>query len=324
MTKVKTLDASMDYQAILKEVGRLGVLRVDNTSQGKNGKSVTLHERTAKEWFKEKFDPKTAAAARKATEEALISLIEATTFHSEQLVQNIRDRTQHGVDITGRAMARDYQPVVGHQNPRPLEGGTVAARGKGNSVRILAAPAIKIRCDHAILRDTTALPYALAHTQLQDSYRSLSDWQSEAWKSMKNRKGIDASACVSQSTDVGLAAKSWTCVADRVLPPTGGGNAKLTESDLEKIIGVALQGKKGAVVLEPLPDQLVERHGKKVRTYTDEGLSAQLRAARQATKAAKTAGHNLVVSFACENKDVLNRLKSRWSEKDEATASVSS
>jgi hypothetical protein len=324
MTKVKTLDTSMHYQAILKEIGRLGVLRVDNTSQGKNGKSVTLHERTAKEWFKEKFNPKTAAAARKATEEALISLIEATTFHSEQLVQNIRDRTQHGVDITGRAMARDYQPVERSQNPRPLEGGTVAARGKGNGVQILAAPAIKVRCDHAILRDATALPYAANHAQLLDSYRALSAWQSRAWESMKNGKRIDASEWVSQSTDVQHAAKSWTCIADMVLPPTGGGKAKLAESDVEKIIGFALQGKEGAVVLEPLPDQIVEKNGKTERTYTDEGLSAQLRAARQATIDAKAAQRNLVVSFACENEEVLNRLKSRWNEKDKATASVRS
>lgn len=324
MTKVKTLDTSMRYRAILREIGRLGVLRVDNTSQGKNAKSVTLHERTAKEWLTEKFVPGKAAAARQAAETALISLIEATASRPEQLVQNMRDRTQHGVDITGRALARDSQRVDAGQNPLPLKGGTMVARSKGNSVQILAAPAIKIRCDHAILRDGTALPYALGHEQLRGSYSTLSTWQSEAWKSMKKGNGINASDWVSQSNDVQHAAKSWTCIADMVLPPTGVGKAKLAESDVEKIIGFALQGKEGAVVLEPLPDQIVEKNGKTERTYTDEGLSAQLRAARQATIDARAAQRNLVVSFACENEEVLNRLKSRWNKKDKATASVRS
>lgn len=313
MTKVRTLDTSMGYRTMLKDIARLGVLRVDNTYQRNGIIYVTLHERTAKEWLTKKFVPGKAAAARKATEAALISLIEAKASHSEQLVQNIRDRTQYGVDITGRAMARDYQPVVGHQNPRPLEGGTVAARGKGNSVQILGAPAITIRCDHAILRDTTALPYAVAHARLQDSYRSLRDWQSEAWKSMRGGEGIDASAYVSQSTAISHAAKNWTCIADMVLRPTRSGEDTLKKDAVENIIRHALQGKEGAVVLEPIPDKIIEKNGKTERTYTDEGLRAQLRAALQATLDAKTANRNLVISFACENEDVLNRLKSRWS-----------
>jgi uncharacterized protein YbjQ (UPF0145 family) len=310
MGKAITLDSRQDYQSILKNIRQLGVLRVDSCYQ-KNGITfVTLHERTAKEWLAEKLNSAKATASRKAAEEALISLVEAKALRPEQLVQNIRDRTKHDADITGRALCRDYARVAGSQNPQPLKGGTIAARGKGNSVQILAAPAIKVRCDHAILRDTTAISDISGRIGLNKSYHSLGDWQLEARKPMRNGNGIDTQSCVSQSIEVGLAANSWTCIADVVLPRTGPGSISLLEGDVEAMIRAALDGAKGSVVIEPIPDQLIEKNGQEIRTYSDKGLRAQLRAAREATKSAKSNGNNLVVSFASENQEVLTRLKS--------------
>ena len=313
MGKAITLDSRQNYQSILNNIRRLGVLRVDSYFQ-KNGITfVTLHERTAKEWLAEKLNPAKAAASRKAAAAALISLVEAKALRPEQLVQNIRDRTKHDADITGRALCRDYARVVASRNPQPLKGGTVAARGKGNSVQILAAPAIKVRCDHAILRDSKAISDISERIGLKQLHHSLGDWQLEARKSMRDGKGIDTQSCVSQSIEVGLAAKSWTCIADVVLPRTGPGSISLLEGDVEAMIRAALDGAKGSVVIEPIPDQLIEKNGQEIRTYSDKGLRAQLRAAREATKSAKLNGSNLVVSFACENEEVLKRLKSTWS-----------
>jgi hypothetical protein len=239
----------------------------------------------------------------------LISLVEAKALRPEQLVQNIRDRTKHDADITGRALCRDYARIAGSQNPQPLKGGTVAARGTGNSVQIIAASAIKVRCDHAILRDSTALSDISGRIGLNKSYHSLGDWQLEARKPMRNGNGIDTQSCVSQSIEVGLAANSWTCIADVVLPRTGPGSISLPEGDVEAMIRAALDGAKGSVVIEPIPDQFIEKNGKSVRTYSEEGLRAQLLAAREAVKSAKNAKVSLVVSFACEDKEVLNKLK---------------
>jgi hypothetical protein len=270
---------------------------------------VTLHERTAKQWLAEKLNSAKATASRKAAEEALISLVEAKALRPEQLVQNIRDRTKHDADITGRALCRDYARIAGSQNPQPLKGGTVAARGTGNSVQIIAASAIKVRCDNAILRDSTALSDISVRTDLLKAYESLRDWQEPVTNSIRGGQGVNPAACVSQRIEVGLAAKSWTCIADPVLPPTGSGEIKLAESNLEQMIRAALDGAKGSVVIEPIPDKLVEKNGKSVRTYSEEGLRAQLLAAREAVKSAKNAKVSLVVSFACEDKEVLNKLK---------------
>ena len=309
MGKAITLDSRQDYQSILKNIRQLGVLRVDSCYK-KNGITfVTLHERTAKEWLAEKLNSAKATASRKAAEEALISLVEAKALRPEQLVQNIRDRTKHDADITGRALCRDYARVAGSQNPQPLKGGTIAARGKGNSVQILAAPAIKVRCDHAILRDSTALSDISVRTDLLEAYDSLRRWQEPVTNSIRGGKSVNPAVCVSQRIEVGLAAKSWTCIADPVLPPTGSGEIKLAKSNLEQMIRAALDGAKGSVVIEPIPDKLVEKNGKSVRTYSEEGLRAQLLAAREAVKSAKNAKVSLVVSFACEDKEVLNKLK---------------
>lgn len=315
MGKPINLNSQLSYQAIIKNIGQRGVLRVDSTYERNGIKHVILHERTAKEWLMEKLNPAKARASREKVEAALISLVEATARRPEQLVQNIRDRTQHGVDITGRAIKRDHQRVEAHQNPLPLKGGTVAARGTGNSVQIIAASAIKVRCDHAILRDSTALSDISVRTDLLEAYESLRRWQEPVTNSIRGGKSVNPAACVSQRIEVGLAAKSWTCIADPVLPPTGSGEIKLAESNLEQMIRAALDGAKGSVVIEPIPDKLVEKNGKSVRTYSEEGLRAQLLAAGEAVKSAKNAKVSLVVSFACEDKEVLNKLKNLKTKK---------
>lgn len=125
----------------------------------------------------------------------------------------------------------------------------------------------------------------------------------------------DGGAQADPIVNIGLSAKSWTCIADIIPSSTPGETARLAERTMEKMIQFALKDAKGAVVIEPIPDQLIEQNGQEIRTYSDEGHRAQLRATPGATRRAKSSGHHLVVSFASENQDVLARLESIGSKR---------
>ena len=300
MTKTIELNSRMDYRSVLRDVGRLGVLRVDE-QYTKNGVSyVRLHERTWGEWLSETFlaKPKDLAVTRQAVADALAPIIQKQARPPEQLVQNIRDRVAHGVDITGRGLARDYAPVTAGKNPKPLQGGSVAARGTGHGVRVLGAPAAGIRCDHAILRGSTASTELQARNQLH----LIHELNKPAYSS--------APDCVGQTVAVpGTPAGTWSCIEDVRIPAGGAGEAIRAPGQLQAALATALEGKRGAVVVELLPDTCTEKGGVKRWHCSDEGMKAQWQVAEKAIQAAKITQGALVISFASDNLDDLKRMK---------------
>ncbi|MEO0317166.1 MAG: hypothetical protein RL404_843 [Pseudomonadota bacterium] len=301
MTRNITLDSSMNYRNVLRDVGRMGVLRVDH-QYTKNGIThVVLHERTWGEWLKETFltRKEDLANTRQAVAAALEPIIRKQgSAPPEQLVQNIRDRVAHGINITGRALARDYAPVNAGKNPKPLQGGTVAARGTGHGIRVLGAPPASIRCDHAILRDSTAAA-ALRGSKYIDLVNQL------------NRPDTaDERDEVGEMVSVpSAAADSWNSIKDVRIPTAGATKAQRTTSQLQAALATALKGKHGAVVVELLPDTYTETKGIGHWSCSDEGMIAQWQVARDAIQAAKITKDNLVISFASADVDELKRMK---------------
>ena len=300
MTKTIELNSRMDYQSVLRNVGRLGVLRVDNQYERNGITYVSLHERTWGEWLSETFlaKPKDLASTRQAVANALAPIIQKQARPPEQLVQNIRDRVAHGVDITGRGLARDFAPVTAGKNPKPLQGGTVVARGTGHGVRVLGAPPAAIRCDHAILRGSTAAVALQAKNQLhlvrelnKIAHPSAPDW-------------------VGQTVAIpGAPAGTWSCIDDVKIPASGAGKAVRSPEQLQADLATVLDGKRGAVVVELLPDTCTEKGGVKSWHCSDAGMKAQWQIAEKAVEAAKIAQGALVISFASENVDELKRMK---------------
>ncbi len=302
MNKTIQLDSRMNYQAMMLDIGRLGVLRIDEQYE-KNGVTyVKLHERTFGEWLKESLftKPKDLAKSRQDVADALASIISKTADPPEQLIQNICDRVAHKVDITGRALKRDHQPMEAGNNPRSLQGGTVAARGTGYGVRILGAPPASIKCDHAILREKTALK------ELRARHKD----QIHLMHSLTPMPIPYGTTTVGSSVQVkGAVAGTWSCIPDVAIPPTGSGHVQVSAENLQAALGKALLDKSGAVVVELLPDTCTEKAGAKQWDYSDDGIKAQWQVAESAIKAAKTTQKPLVISFACDDISQLERMK---------------
>lgn len=301
MTRNITLDSRTNYQNALRELGRMGVLRVDH-QYTKNGIThVMLHERTWGEWLQETFLTKKAdlANTRQAVAAALEPIIRAQgAAPPEQLVQNIRDRVAHGVDITGHALARDFAPVSAGKNAKPLQGGTVAARGTGHGVRVLGAPPASIRCHHAILRNGTASAALQANKQIHRVHE------------LNQPAKPDAPDWVGKTVSVpSAAAGTWNSIEDVRIPTGGATEARRTTAQLQAALATALEGKRGAVVVELLPDTCTETNGVKQWSCSDEGMIAQWQVAGKAVQAAKIAKGNLVVSFASADIDELKHMK---------------
>ncbi len=307
MSKIIHLDSGTNYQTMMRDIGRLGVLRLDQHYE-KNGITyVKLHERTLGEWLKERLfaKPKDLAKSRQDVANALASIIKSRTSPHEQLIQNIRDRVAHNVDITGRALKRDHQPLTAGKNPLPLQGGMVAARGAGFGVRVLGAPPASIKCDHVILRDSSALNALRAHHKDQIHLMN----------SLTAKSSTNESAMPNSSVHVkGAPAGTWSCIPDVAIPPTGKGHAQLSTEDLQASLAQALKGKQGAVVVELLPDSCTEKAGVKEWHYSDAGIKAQWQVAQRAVEAAKTRTEPLVISFVCDDVSQLERMKALISQ----------
>ena len=223
----------------------------------------------------------------------------------EQLIQNIRDRVAHNIDITGRALKRDHQPIEAGKNPRPLQGGTVAARGTGHGVRVIGKPPASIKCDHAILRDSTALNTLRAHHKDQIHLMNV----------LRAKSSPGTATAASSSVQVkGASAASWSCIPDLAIPPTGAGHAQVGTEDLQAALAKKLLDKSGAVVVELLPDSCDEVASVKQWNYSDAGIVAQWQVAQQAIKAAKIMQKPLVISFACDDLSKLERMTKLISE----------
>ncbi len=306
-----TIDTRMRYQDVATKLGKLAELRVDNQYE-KNGITyVVLRERTLVEWLSDAFSRDRSAAKKsgEAVLNALEPLIKKSDY-SDQLFQNIRDRIDQGYGISGRNLRRDLQPVREGGRPMPLRGGTVAALSKGNSVQILEADPAKIKCSHAVLQLSTASTEASRHSQLQTVHKSLGRFA--AANPNPPHQSRDQPVQIGITTtpfEVNVAATSWSCITDLQLPEFGKNQAEISEKILENLVVGAVGDQSGAVVIEIIPDHLEEHHGEKSRSYTDKGLQAQIRAATHLVAKAKNEKKDLVITFACKDVSVLNRMR---------------
>ncbi len=305
MARTIEINSRMDYQKVMRDIGKLGVLRVDSQYM-KNGETyVTLHERTWGEWFREAFvaKPKDLAQTRQSVVDALAPLIERKARPPEQLLQNIRDRAAHGVDITGRALQRDFQPVTRGSSPLPLQGGTIVARASG--VHVKQADPAKIKCDLAVLQTSTALAEAARHPALASVAEQLRESASAHQSLPLEAMGKPIPVKTTQH-QVGLAAPAWTCFTDLQIPAVGTNRATLSSAILGDLLEQAVRGASGAVVIEVIPDQAVEQHDILTRSYSDAGLVAQMQAAWELVNDAKG---KLGITFACKDRAVLERMQ---------------
>ncbi len=303
--KTINLNISAGDSSAIQQLGKLGVLRVETWLDAGSRMEISLHERTWGEWLGEVFDPGKAAQAREAAAEALERAVNVAGAH-RQLAQNIRDRVSQKADITGAELARELVSIASGHSPVPVRGGAIAADDKGKRVDFISAPPEKIRCDHAVLSAATALAELSARKDKHHEWLNLHARLDEQQALEVDDPDSHGRSGVTDSFPVGLAAEDWTCLRDVELPPVGGGEAQLRPVDVKALVLKALQGKSGSVVIEPFPDILTERHGTQSRGHSDEGLQAQLEAARDAVKAASG---DLVISFACKDGAVLQKLQ---------------
>lgn len=303
--KTINLNISAGDSSAIQQLGKLGVLRVENWLDVGSRMEISLHERTWGEWLGEVFDPGKAAQAREAAAEALERAVNVAGAH-RQLAQNIRDRVNQKADITGAELARELVSIASGHSPVPVRGGAIAADDKGKRIDFISAPPEKIRCDLAVLSAATALAELSARKDKHHEWLNLHARLGDQQALEVDDPDSQGRSGVADSFPVGLAAEDWTCLRDVELPPVGGGEAQLRPVDVKALVLKALQGKSGSVVIEPFPDMLTERHGTQSRSHSDEGLQAQLETARDAVNAA--AG-NLVISFACKDGAVLQKLQ---------------
>jgi hypothetical protein len=307
MVKSVTFSHKDSYTSVLKDLSRMGTLRVASIQMNSKGQPITtLRERTWKEWLTEKLPGHQSQTqqSRKQVLDALSPLIQKHAPYASQLIANINDRTQHGVDLTGRALKRDYAPIERGAKPRPLQGGTVAAANKGHSVHVTAAPAARIKCDHAVLRASTA------QRELQGEDSDLSPIIREHVKETQalaigEREKVPPIK-VLHDLPVSMAAPLWTCIPDLQLPEVGSNQAKISESHMKSLMREVMLGKTGAVVIEPIPDECKELNGVRTYTYSDLGLRTQMNAARELVNESK---EDFVITFASADTVLLERMQ---------------
>ena len=312
MTDKVTVRSDATYWSILRKIGELGELRVDSIKKTKNGISeITFRERTFGEWLKEKFSSD-KSASRKAREEVFQALVPlmSDSRSSDQLFQNIRDRLNHDIGVSGRALRRDYMPVDAGRRAKPLKGGTTTAISKGHSVQILEGDPAKIKCSHAVLQTSTAIAEASQHTKLQKVREKLQLFaETDPGLSNSSRTQPVSIGVISTPIKVDVAATSWSCIRDLQLPELQTNQATISQETLMDLVIQTVGDQSGAVVIEVIPDHLEEKSQKKIFSYTDDGLRAQIKAAAKQVDEAKKNKKDLVITFACKDVSVLNRMK---------------
>ncbi len=314
MVKTVEVHSRMEYEAIVRNLERLDELRVKSISTEFDGSTkVIFRERTLGEFFKENlpWNKTLAIESRQAVLVAFKPLMK-NELHSEQLLQNIKDRVDHNVGLTSYALKCDYQPVLRRVRPSPLQGGTVAAISKGNSIQLVGADPAKIKCGHAVLRTSSAIAEALQHPELTETLKRLYssgtvEYQYHDEKS-KPRSQLAPAKLTYETFKAGDADKSWCCVADLKLPDIGFNKVTIPADDLKDLIRRAVGEKSGSVVIEVMHDHLEEHHLVSTYSYTDAGLAAQIKAASDMVAKAKEKNKDLVITFACKDKSVLERM----------------
>lgn len=311
MVNTIQVNSSMSYSAVLRSLGRCGELRVENVYQNNGTHYVQFRERTLGDWFKEKFskDGVEEKMAREKVVKALEPLIQKSLY-PDQLLQNIRDRFEHGKGISGRGLKRDYQPVEAGKRPMPLQGGTITAISQGHSVQIIQANPAKIKCGHAVLLTSTAIKELQHREDMAQLRNQLMNRVSE--NKSQNFTRPEEMISLSCSNDIPVsrcAATTWTCVTDIELPGLGTNKAQLKPDYLSRALENSIRGKCGAVVVELMPDLCSKINEERYYTYTMQGLEAQIRTARKLVNQAKNDETPLVITFACEDDSVLDWMK---------------
>lgn len=311
MVKTVTVDSRMNYETVVRNLERLGELRVDSVSYGANDLvRVVFRERNFGEFLKESL-PWNRSIEKKSREAVLAALAPLinNARHSEQLLQNIQDRFDHNVGLTGYALKCDYQPVQRGARPSPLQGGVVASIRKGNSVQLVEADPAKIKCDHAILLTSTAIAELRqypVHSSTKEKLSSIVE-QNRAQALGHRTKPVP---CIGiTNVPVKLAASTWACITDLELPAVGTNQAMLDPEDLSKLLENSVKGKQGAVVIEIIPDHCIEKNGKRTYFYSDDGLRSQIAIARKLVDRAKRSKQDLNITFACKDPAVLRRMR---------------
>lgn len=314
MVKEVTVTSQMKYQMIVRDLERLGEIRVKSACLQINGEiKVVFRERTLGEFFKENlpWNKSLAIHSRKGVVAALAPLLKNERY-AEQLLQNIQDRVNHNIGVTGYSLKCDYQPIHRSARPNPLQGGTVAAIGKGNTIQIVEADPAKIKCNHAVLRTSTAIAEASRHPHLKETLKELNssgkveyDYPTVISKPRSQPVPVKV---IDKNLQVGVAATSWRCVADLKLSDFHSNAATISENDLRNLIRQAVGEQSGSVVIEVMPDYLEEHHQISTYTYTEHGLRAHVKAAKEIITEAKKKNKDLVITFACKDKSVLERM----------------
>ncbi len=311
MVKTVEVRSNMKYAAVVKNLERLGELRVKSTSTEDNGSTkVIFRERTLGEFFKENlpWNKTLAIESRQAVLNAFKPLMK-NELHSEQLLQNIKDRVDHNVGLTGYALKCDYQPVLTRARPSPLQGGTVAAIRKDNGVHLLEADPARIKCDHAVLLTSTAIAELRKYPAHSYTKEKLSDFVDNNRVQVPGKRTNPISPWAITDVPINLSATTWACVTDLELPTAATNRAKLNPQNLSKLLEESVKGKQGAVVIEIIPDECIEKSEKRTYSYTDDGLRSQIAIARKLVNNAKTSNQNLNITFACKDRAVLDRMK---------------
>ncbi len=311
MVKTVTVNSKMKYEDVVRNLERLGELRVERTSAAVDGSTkVTFRERTLGEFFKESLPWNKALAiqSRRAVLSAFEPLINKE-LHSEQLFQNIKDRVEHNIGVTGYVLKCDYHPVLRGARPSPLQGGVVASIRKGNGVHLIEADPARIKCDHAVLLTSTAIAELRKHPDHSYTKEKLSYFVDENRVQVLGYRTNPISPRAITDVPVNLSATTWACVTDLELPTVGTKEARLDPQNLSILLEESVKGKQGAVVIEIIPDKCIEKSEKRTYSYTNGGLRSQIAIARKLVNNAKASNQNLNITFACKDRAVLERMR---------------
>ncbi len=301
MTIHLRLQSEQDHQAVIQKLRSLYGLRLDVRSVDERSIAISFNKRTFSEWFAETFVPGQAAEARYKAAMALNEVFRMTSGRM-QLDQQGDDAWMPGVDILSDTLVSQIAAIAS-KVPK-LAGARSHAHRRGDSLNFLRAPAVEVVCDYAILGSDTA------RRELVRLHRQRASGQPAAGAAshelLQLEKQLDELNGPFKTLVAGAAAKRWICIRDFAVPNAGGAFSALPAAEIMRCISLAAaSAATGAVVIEPFADRYVPKHGQLVRSFSDQALRAQLEAAHEAMMR----NRHLVVSFACNDDELLQRLQ---------------
>lgn len=277
MVKSVTLNLNASYENVLKGAKGVGVLRARDDTANASG-SIVLYERNWGEFFEELLIPGRAQAAREKAA-AVLDEAFAKSGASAQLTNSLKKIIANKEEITGDMLVKELVPV---------------AREQSDKIEFITAKAAKVKCQHAILRTSTA------QTELGEKLKDGDELAYFENFSKPRENGVSRNFPSPSS-----AAENWICIADVSPPTTDGLGTSLSADILKQRLDSALQSKTGAVVVELIPDLCKSDGNIKTYGYSVDGMRAQLAAVSEAMLLNK----ELTVTFACDDPDVMRDLQ---------------